>query len=301
VAALHALEAPHPGRRLGLSIEQTRRLLDGLARTYTSDFLDTDPLGIVRRFDDPSDREIAGLLAAGLAYGRVRSIRASLDDLFLRIGTRPGRFVDAMDPRRDPRRFDGFVHRFTTGAAVAVLLWRVRRIREEASGLEECFVSGDPDPGGPTVGPAVDAFVARLFSGEGAVPGGRADPRGEAGARWLVPAPAGGSACKRTCLFLRWMVRPDDGVDCGVWSRVRPARLVLPLDTHVQRVVRALGWSRRATPGWAMALEATACLRRLDPEDPVRFDFALSRLGILGLLPSSDRVRARDVAAAMGR
>lgn len=301
MAASIEFRAPHPGRKLGLSIEQTRRLLDALAQSYASDFLDTDPLGLVRRFEDPSDREIAGLLAAGLAYGRVRSIRASLADLFTRMGTRPGRFVDAMDPRRDARRFDGFVHRFTSGRAVAVFLRRVRWVREEAGGLERAFVSGDPDPHGATLGPAIDAFAARLFSDEAPTWGGPADPRAESGARWLMPAPAGGSACKRTCLFLRWMVRPDDGVDCGVWSRVRPSRLVLPLDTHLVRVVRALGWSRRATPGWAMALEATACLRRLDPEDPVRFDFALSRLGILGLLPAGDRVQVRDVAAAMGR
>lgn len=294
-------QAPHPGRKLGLSIEETRRLLDRLARSYSSDFLDTDPLGLVRAWDDPADREIAALLAAGLAYGRVRSIRASLRDLFARMGTRPSRFVDAMDPRRDSRRFDGFVHRFTTGRAVAVLLWRVRRAREAAGSLERCFVDGDPDPFGVTVGPAIDAFVTGLFAGEALPLGGPADPDAEAGARWLVPAPAGGSACKRTCLFLRWMVRPDDGLDCGVWTGVRPARLVLPLDTHLRRVVRALGWSRRATAGWGMALEATACLRRLDPDDPVRFDFALSRLGILGLLPSGDRVRVGDVAAAMGR
>ncbi|HZN55028.1 MAG TPA: DUF2400 family protein, partial [Candidatus Polarisedimenticolaceae bacterium] len=120
------------------------------------------------------------------------------------------------------------------------------------------------------------------------------------GARWLIPRPSAGSACKRSCLFLRWMVRPDDGVDCGVWTRVSRARLVLPLDTHLVRVVRALGWTRRVSPGWPMALDATARLRALDPADPVRFDFALSRLGILGLLPApSGRLSARAVRAAM--
>jgi uncharacterized protein (TIGR02757 family) len=100
------------------------------------------------------------------------------------------------------------------------------------------------------------------------------------------------------------MVRPEDGVDCGVWRSVSPSRLVLPLDTHLIRVVRALGWTRRASPGWPMALEATARLRRLDPADPVRFDFALSRLGILGLLPAKggrlSRRRIADVLAAAG-
>jgi uncharacterized protein (TIGR02757 family) len=84
------------------------------------------------------------------------------------------------------------------------------------------------------------------------------------------------------------MVRPDDGVDCGLWTRVRPSRLVLPLDTHLLRVVAALGWTRRKTAGWAMALEVTERLRRLDPDDPTRFDFALCRLGILGRLDAPE-------------
>jgi uncharacterized protein (TIGR02757 family) len=96
------------------------------------------------------------------------------------------------------------------------------------------------------------------------------------------------------------MVRPDDGVDCGVWTRVAPSRLVLPLDTHLLRVVRALGWTRRKSPGWPMALEATARLRALDAADPVRFDFALSRLGILGLLDVHEgRLSARSVRRAL--
>ena len=99
------------------------------------------------------------------------------------------------------------------------------------------------------------------------------------------------------------MVRPDDGVDCGVWGRVSPSRLVLPLDTHLFKVVRALGWTRRKSAGWAMALEVTQRLRAIDPADPIRFDFALSRLGILGLLETpkgrlSPRALRRALAAS---
>jgi uncharacterized protein (TIGR02757 family) len=250
--------------------------LEALVGRFDDRFLDTDPLGIVRRFPDPSDREVAGLLAAGLAYGRVASIRASLERLFAILGKRPSRFVDALDLRRDARRLEAFVHRFHTGRDVAVLLSLVRRARESSGSLEAFFADADPDPGSETIGPALDRFGERLFAlGEVAA----ADR-----VRFFLPLPARGSVCKRSCLFLRWMVRPEDGVDCGVWTRVSPSRLVLPLDTHLIRVVRALGWTRRSSPGWAMALEATSRLRRIDPNDPVRFDFALSRLGILGLL-----------------
>jgi uncharacterized protein (TIGR02757 family) len=274
--------------------------LEALCRRYDRRFLDSDPVGIVRRFDDPEDREIVGLIAAALAYGRVASIRGSLLGVLDRLGPHPSRFVASFDPAKDASRFDGFVHRFTSGRDIALLVHLVRQARERAGSLESFFVDADENPDAPTLGPALDLFGTRLFAldarpfvRDGVVP--RRD-----GARWLLPLPGGGSACKRSCLFLRWMVRPDDGVDCGVWTRVSPARLVLPLDTHLLRVVRALGWTRRKSAGWPMALEATARLRCLDPADPVRFDFALSRLGILGLLEApGGRLTARGVHRAL--
>lgn len=274
--------------------------LEDLCRRYDRRFLDSDPVGIVRRFDDPQDREIVGLLAAGLAYGRVASIRSSLLSLLARLGPKPAQFVASFDAGRDASRFDGFVHRFTRGRDVALLLHLVRQVKERAGSLESFFIAGDVEPGAATIGHALDSFGARMFAldarpffGDGTIP--RVD-----GARWLLPVPASGSACKRSCLFLRWMVRPDDGVDCGVWTRVSPSRLVLPLDTHLLRVVSALGWTQRKSAGWPMALEATARLRALDPKDPIRFDFALSRLGILGLLEGpGGRLTARSVRRAL--
>jgi uncharacterized protein (TIGR02757 family) len=185
---------------------------------------------------------------------------------------------------------------------VALLLHLVRQAKERAGSLEAFFLDGDADPEAPTLGPALDSFGTRLFAldgrpfvSDGVVP--RRD-----GARWLLPLPAAGSACKRSCLFLRWMVRPDDGIDCGIWRRVSPSRLVLPLDTHLLRVARALGWTRRKSVGWPMALEVTARLRALDADDPIRFDFALSRLGILGLLQArGGRLTGRSLRRAMER
>lgn len=279
---------------------ELRDVLEDLCRHYDRRFLDSDPVGIVRRFDDPGDREVVGLIAAGLAYGRVASIRASLESLLARMGGKPSRFVASFDPRQDARRLDGFVHRFTRGRDVALLCHLVRQARERAGSLESFFIEGDPDGTSPTLASALDAFGRRLFDLQAApfVPEGGI-PRSD-GARWLLPLPHAGSACKRSCLFLRWMVRPDDGVDCGVWTRVSRARLVLPLDTHLFRVVRALGWTRRKSSGWATALDATARLRALDPADPIRFDFALSRLGILGLIPApGGRLTARTVRRAL--
>ena len=277
-----------------------KEVLEDLRGRFDARFLDSDPVGIVRRFDDPEDREIVALLAAGLAYGRVASIRASLESLLARIGPHPARFVAAFDAARDAGRFDGFVHRFTRGRDIALLLHLVRQAQDLGGSLEAFFVEGDANRQTPTLGPALDAFGARLFALDARpfTPDGKI-PRGD-GARWLLPVPVGGSACKRSCLFLRWMVRPDDGVDCGLWTRVSPSRLVLPLDTHLLRVVRALGWTRRKSAGWPMALEVTARLRSLDPADPTRFDFALCRLGILGLLDApGGRLTARSLRRAL--
>lgn len=277
-----------------------RPALEALRRRYDRRFLDSDPVGIVRRFDDPEDREIVGLIAAGLAYGRVASIRGSLERVLAVLGSHPARFAASFDPVHDARRFNGFVHRFTRGRDLALLLHLVRQVKDRAGSLESFFVDGDQDPDSPTLAGALDAFGARMFALDaGPFRRGGVVPH-EDGVRRLLPLPAGGSACKRSCLFLRWMVRPDDGVDCGVWTRVSPSRLVLPLDTHLLRVARALGWTRRKSPGWPMALEVTARLRALDPADPIRFDFALSRLGILGLLDVREgKLSARGVRRAL--
>jgi uncharacterized protein (TIGR02757 family) len=230
----------------------------------------------------------------------VESIRGSLERLLAILGPRPAAFLDSYSPRRDASRFDGFRHRFSSGRDIALLLHVVAQARSAAGSLEAFFVEGDADPRAATLEAAMDRFGERLF-GLDARPfhrDGRVPAR--SGARWLLPVPGNGSACKRHCLFLRWMVRPDDGVDCGLWRRVPRSRLVVPLDTHMERLGRALGWTRRRSPGWPMALEVTEALRRLDPDDPTRYDFPLSRLGILGLVHAREgRIRPRDIAAIL--
>lgn len=289
-----------PGARLGLTTAALRARLEAVARAYGPPYLGTDPLELVRRYDCPEDREIAGLLAAALAYGRVASVRASVGEVFRRLGTSPRRFVEAYEPRRDAARFDGFRHRWTTGRDVALLLQLVARALERQGSLERFFAATDPDPASPTVEEAMNGFGRALFSldarpfyADGLVP-----PR--SGVRWLLPLPEGGSTCKRHCLFLRWMARPEDGLDCGLWPSIRPARLLVPLDTHMIRAARTLGWTRYRSPGWPMVLEVTAALRELDREDPTRFDFGLCRLGILGRLPArGGRIALRQLAAAI--
>ncbi len=256
-----------------------RRRLEALVADFDASRIHPDPLEIVRLHRGRDDQEVAGIVAAGLAFGGVKAILGSVRRALAPLGPRPAKGLAAAGDGELRAALAGFRHRWVDGDDVAALLSAVRRLRKRHGSLEDLFLAGDP--GGPTVEGALAAFAGALD---------RADPGfARRGARAFVPSPADGSACKRPLLFLRWMVRRD-GVDTGAWRRVDPARLVLPLDTHVARISRALGILRRTSNDWRAALEATEALRRLDAADPVRFDFAICRLGILDLCP-----RKRDV------
>ena len=144
--------------------------------------------------------------------------------------------------------------------------------------MESFFASGLA-PGQPHVGPALASFCARTLSLDHGGLYGRKPLPADAGVRFFFPSPDDGSPCKRLNLYLRWMVRRE-GVDLGVWRAVSPARLVIPLDAHVLTIARRVALTRRRSPGWRMALDITERLRRLDPEDPVKYDFALHRMGL---------------------
>jgi len=148
----------------------------------------------------------------------------------------------------------------------------------DRSGSIEAFFADGFDEASDDIGPALDSFSTRALALDLRTAYGRLPAR--PGVCYFFPRPSAGSACKRLNLFLRWMVRRDE-LDLGVWSRIPPAKLVVPLDTHVIRVGRCLQLTRYTSPGWAMARDITASLRRLDPEDPVKYDFSLCHLGMM--------------------
>jgi uncharacterized protein (TIGR02757 family) len=266
------------------------RRLEALYRCFDRGGAVADPIERVRVYPDPADREIAGFIAAGLAFGRVASILASLDRVLGAMGPSPAAFVRAFDPGRDAARLAGFVHRWTRGRDIAALVVILRRMLDEAGSLEAFFLRGD-DPAAPDIQPGLESFCARARGVDLRPVYGRHAPQPRPGAHAFFPLPSAGSACKRLNLFLRWMVRLD-GVDLGVWTRVSPARLVIPLDVHVVRVGQCLGLTRYRAPGWRMAASITESLRHIDPGDPVRYDFALCHLGMSGLC--GFRKRAAD-------
>jgi len=251
--------------------------LDDLYRTFDHANSATDPVHIVRRYETNADREVVGFCAAGLAFGRVASVLQSIESLLDVMGRSPAAFVRAFDPRKHQGRIERLGHRWIRGSDLAALMLVLQRMLRESGSIERFFAEGD-DPTASDIGPALDAFSSRALQIDLKPAYGRLPKR--PGVCYFFPRPSAGSACKRLNLFLRWMVRRD-AIDLGVWSRVSPARLIVPLDTHVIRLGRCLGLTRYATPGWKMAAEITAALREIEPSDPVRYDFSLCHVGMM--------------------
>ena len=240
--------------------------LDRLYRFYNDRrWVHPDPLEFLYHYPELKDREIAGLIAASLAYGRVDQILKSVSAVLGKMGPSPHAFLTRSSARVFERVFRGFRYRFTTEAELILLFTGVKQVLKTYGGLYACFLEG-VNPGDPTALSGL-SFLARALR----------KPFG--GPNSLVPDVSGGSACKRLNLFMRWMVRKD-AVDPGGWDRVSPARLIIPLDTHMYRLCTRLRMTCRKTPDMGAAKEITRAFGHISPKDPVQYDFALTRLGI---------------------
>ncbi len=261
-----------------------------------------DPVELVHAYDDPADIEVAGLLASALAYGRVDLFKPLVAALLQRMGPSPARFVDALRESSDWAGLERFVYRFNVGADVACLLWAAGEARREHGGLGALFArclslaGGSEDPLAGALGRFTAWLKGRDFSSVIARLG---PPRS---LDHLLPGPATGGACKRLNLYLRWMVRGPDAVDFGVWAAqgVPKRALVIPLDTHVARMAGNLGLTRRRDASWKTALDVTASLRQLDPDDPIKYDFALCHYGMSGACPPARRADGCRACSLLG-
>ena len=259
--------------------------LGRLRQEWSGRRLDSDPLAFAHRYEDPGDREVVAFLSASLAFGRVASIQASIARVLAALGPNPALFLETWDERPIPG-LKHFVHRWVTRNDVEDFLRKVKSARDAHGSLRSALriVRRRRED----YAAALSTFYENLrflpVSGARPLSGAPQAPRAHfsRGLSFLLPSPAGGSACKRAHLFLRWMIRTED-FDLGLWTggRFTPSRLLLPMDTHVHRISTYLGLTRRKTADLAAAREATAWLRRFAPEDPVAYDWSLSRLGIL--------------------
>ena len=260
-----------------------REALDGVrARCDVASRRAADPVAFVHRYRDPLEQELVGLVAASLAFGNVKALTAKIDDALGRLG--PDLLGVAASRRETARRLRGWKHRVYTAGDLTCLVIGARRVQLEHGTLGARFAAALAEHG--TLRDALGDLVGDVRRA-----GGFARAR-TVGAAHLLPDPRAGSAAKRLMLFLRWMVRPADGVDLGLWSSVSPALLLVPVDVHVHRLGYNLGLTSRRTADWRTAEEITAGLARWDRADPVKYDFALCHLGMLQHCPSrADPVR----------
>jgi len=231
-----------------------------MARRFGPGHLASDPVRFPRRYAQPPDREATALFSALFAYGTVKAMGAFQGEVLSALGPSPFRALASGDV---PHKLPGY--RFQTPEDVRRFLSSLGRVLAKHGSLEAAFgADGDPDA-------RVEKFALLLRREAG---------RHTPGLAHLLTLPSDGSACKRWRMFLRWVVRPDDGVDLGLWTCLTPSQLLIPVDTHVARIAFALGLSRRKTPDGAFSRDVTRSLARFCPEDPTRYDFALAHMGI---------------------
>ena len=250
---------------------ELREWLDELYRHYNDRrFVSPDPLASLYRYSDFRDREIAGILAAGLAYGNVKSIVASVENLLARFGSSPRDFLLNTLPKKMEARIGSFRHRWTTADEVANFLAAAHVICDRHGSLGVALFS-HLNPNDTDIQPALARWHAELRA------------TGLAADNSLLSDPSKSSACKRLHLFLRWMIRCD-AVDPGGWGTepggigISPSLLLMPVDVHIHRIARQLRFTRRRAADLRAAREITRGFLRIAPDDPVKYDFALTRL-----------------------
>lgn len=260
-------------------MSEIRTTLDQLYESRSHQHLDNDPLSFCHRYTDPGDAEIAAVIASSFAYGSVVIILRTLESIFAQLGRSPRSYVEQFDPRAGLNVFSRFKHRFNDGRDLCALLWGMRQMVERSGSIQSFFLSGhnttDVD-----VSDSLNRYSAAVLALDYSAVFDSNNIPHDSYFPFLFPAPAAGSACKRLCMFLRWMVRPADGVDLGLWSGVSPEQLIIPVDTHISRISRYLGLTKRKTADWRMAQDITMALRAFDPADPVKYDFSLAHIGI---------------------
>lgn len=236
-----------------------------------------DPVSFVHPYARLEDKEIVAVLASSLAFGNVKAFRPKIQAVLDVLGASPARAADDRDALL--AALAHWKHRLYTGRDVALLLFGARNVQREHGSLGRAFASFHRSSGG-VMRDAASLFVRAIRA--------RADLDQESsrGAMHLFVDPANGSAAKRVMLLLRWMIRPDDGVDTGLWTEVPPSALLVPVDVHIHRLGRNLGLTTRATASWKTAEDITTHLRMFDPLDPVKYDFALCHMGMVQRCPS---------------
>lgn len=247
--------------------------LDSKVAEYNRpDFIPNDPICIPHQFSDRQNIEIMGFIASILAWGQRKTIINKCNELIDRMGGDPFDFI-VNHREEDLRALLGFKHRTFNDTDLLYFVAFFRQHYERYASLEDAFLIGQERREEVEIEQSLNNFKSYFFS----------LPDYPARTRKHVSSPLQKSTCKRLNMFLRWMAREDNaGVDFGIWKRIKPSQLIAPCDVHVERVARKFHLITLDKVNWKTAIELTANLRLLDPEDPVKYDFALFGLGVEG-------------------
>ncbi len=253
-----------------------RAKLDSIYQRYHHpDYLTMDPLLCVHDFKTRQDREAGGLIASVLAYGRAEIIIKDCNWIFQKTEWKITDFINLTSFKEKQKFFESFKHRFNDGLDMSLLTESLKQILRNYKNLENLFAEPFKE-NELTIRSALHHFSNTIRKQGAAIAGFQ-----KKSFDYLFPSPESGSACKRLNMFLRWMVRENDSIDFGLWKKVPASKLIIPVDTHVAALSRKMGLTTRKAADWKMAEEITGNLRRINPEDPVRYDFSLCRAGMI--------------------
>ncbi|QQR79783.1 MAG: TIGR02757 family protein [Deltaproteobacteria bacterium] len=241
-----------------------------LASSITLQPITSDPVYFVHQYTNHQDQEVVGLISALMAFGQVKSIHAALRRIFEVMGTSPVRYLKSFDEAKGIK-LKTIQHRWVRGDDLILLMKTLSKILKEYGSLKNLFLEGYREIEDVSI--AMGLFSKKFLEMSGQKSWSR-------GFRHFFPSPEGGSPCKRLCMYLRWMVRPRDGVDLGLWTEIKPAALIVPLDTHIYQFAKKYRLSRHKNPNWKASLEITQFLKTIDSEDPVRYDYAICHYGM---------------------
>ena len=259
-------------KRSGKSLKELKPYLDEINdRVEKPDYIEDDPVRFMHMFSEKRDMEIAGFLAATMAWGRRDIVVAKVDDLLKRMDYSPYGFVNGYS-QSEFRYFNHFRHRTLKPIDVHGLLLALKQIYSEFNDFEAfwkmCYQSGKKQNR-----PFLAVFHEEFFRRSSDLAGRTVKH---------VSNPEKGSPCKRLYMYLRWTIRANSTVDTGLWSFMKPSELLIPFDVHVARQARRYGLLSRRTNDWKSVNELTRTLAILNPDDPARYDYALFGIGALG-------------------
>jgi uncharacterized protein (TIGR02757 family) len=266
-------------------------LLKAFYQKPTLDRITQDPISIPRRYQDRFEIEAVGWLTASFAYGRAPLFNDTVEKILQVAGKSFYRYLQNFDLNKDRHKFDNIYYRFNHPKEILGLIYLMSQVVQCHGGIYPLFLSCYRDTD-TDISPTLSRFIEKIRKIDTSPIFGKKEK--PSGLLQFLPSPEDGSACKRLNLYLRWMIRPNDGIDFGLWKEIPPFKLIIPLDTHIIRIGQYIRLTSRKTADLKMATEITQSLKQIDQFDPVKYDFSLCHHGIsqnCPLDPSASKCR----------